>query len=57
MSNIEQDVVLIMKEIKRVNLEKFTGKMTIEIDMKCGGMGKIAVNLQKNLKNSTKKTT
>lgn len=52
--SIEEDVLLILREIRKYNSDKFTGKMTISLNMSQGGIGQISINLEKNLKKSQK---
>lgn len=47
---LEENLVLIVQEIKKANSEKFTGNLTLTLAMRSGGVGNISVLLEKNLK-------
>lgn len=49
LNNFESKLVLIAQELQRLNQNKFTGKTTVEINYKDGGIGSIGINTQKNL--------
>jgi len=48
--SIDDDLKLILEEINKTNQRRFTGKMTIALNMNQGGIGQISVNLEQNLK-------
>ena len=47
----------IIDQINKAKLSKFTGKMTITINMNCGGIGQVSLNKEQNLKNFAKNKT
>lgn len=52
-TKLEENIILIAKEIRRLNDLKFTGKTTIEISLKDGGIGSISVNTIRKLTNQS----
>jgi hypothetical protein len=47
---LQKDLQNICSEVMRATNENFTGKMTITLDMRKGGIGQISLILEKNLK-------
>lgn len=52
--SIEKDSLVILEELKKVHNSKFTGKLTLTINMNEGGIGQMSLNLERNLKKSQK---
>lgn len=51
---LKKDLTDINQEIMRAVEERFTGEMTITLNMRQGGIGKISLKMEKNLKNIKK---
>jgi hypothetical protein len=54
MSQFEEDITAIIREVRRVVEEKHTGQMQITLHMNQGGIGQISVKIEKSLKNGKK---
>lgn len=55
MSQLEHDIHAIVGEIIRVSGDRHTGAMVINLQMNQGGICRINVNIDKNLKDARKK--
>jgi len=51
---IEDDLTLIVQEIKKAATTKFTGKLTLSLNMNEGGIGQMSLLLDRNLKKPSK---
>lgn len=51
-TKLEANIILIAAEIRRLHETKFSGKSTIEISLKDGGIGSISVNNSRKLLNN-----
>lgn len=51
-----EDIQVLSKEIKRLSQVKFTGNVTVNLAFNQGGIGKIQLVIERNLKGSTKKS-
>ena len=52
--NIEEDLIVIVSEIKKASISRFTGKLILSMNMSEGGIGQISLLLDQNLKKSSK---
>lgn len=48
--SLKADITAITHEIIRATEENFTGEMTITLNMRQGGIGRIGLKMEKNLK-------
>lgn len=55
MTQFEEDMAAIIREVKRVTDEKHTGQVQVTLHMNQGGIGQISVKIEKSLKNSKKR--
>jgi len=54
--DVSEDIRVLSQEIKRISEAKFTGSVKINLAFNQGGIGKIQLVIERNLKGSTKKS-
>ena len=54
--DVSDDIRVLSEEIKRLSQVKFTGNVTVNFAFNQGGIGKIQLVIERNLKGSTKKS-
>ncbi|NJR75227.1 MAG: hypothetical protein HC773_19495 [Scytonema sp. CRU_2_7] len=48
--NIDEDFAVLIRELRKLSDKKFTGKLSVVISMKDGGIAQMSLNTELNLK-------
>ncbi len=51
---IEDDLLIILKEFRKTSNSKFTGTIVLTVNMRNGGIAQMSLNLERNLKKQSK---